>query len=255
MELRGKACIVTGAYKGLGLALAEKLASDGALLVLAGRDEAKLHEVAEKLRKSTQVAEVRLDLTKVRDCKKIIDACVDAYGRIDLLINNAGVLEDGLKPKLVDKMIDTNLKGTEYCSFYALSQMKKQKEGGAIVNISSTSGVYFKPREEEAVYASSKFGVMAYSAYLHMAHKESKIKIMCFCPGGMKTDLFRTAPARMLPDFMDPKSAAGVLIEQLKVDRYGLFVLKRAGDFEYSKDFSFSWNWTEQKVLDLGKYA
>ena len=203
----------------------------------------------------TQVAAVRSDLTRVRDCKKIIDACVNSYGRVDLLVNNAGVLEDGLKPKLVDKMVDTNLKGTEYCAFYALAQMKRQKEGGAIVNVSSTSGVYFKPREEEAVYASSKFGVMAYSAYLHMAHKESKIRIMCFCPGGMKTDLFRAAPERMLPDFMDPKSAAGVLIEQLKADRYGLFVLKRNGSLEYSREFSMAWNWTEQRQLDLGKYA
>jgi NAD(P)-dependent dehydrogenase (short-subunit alcohol dehydrogenase family) len=255
MELSGKVCVITGAYGGLGLALAEKLALQGAFLVLSGRDGTKLDQVADRLNKSTQVVAVKSDVTKVRDCKKIVDACIAAYGKIDILINNAGVLEDGTKPKFVDKIIDANLKGLEYCSFYALSQMKKQKEGGTLINVSSTSGIYIKPREAEAVYSSSKFGVVAYSACLHMAYKESKIRVLCFCPGGMKTNLFRDVPERMLPDFMEPKSAAGVLIEQLKADRYGLFVLMRKGHLNYSKDFSLTWDWTEQKDIDPGKYT
>jgi 3-oxoacyl-[acyl-carrier protein] reductase len=254
LEIRRKVCVITGAYGGLGLALAEKLAAEGAMLVISGRDEAKLNQVADRLKRSAQVIAVKADVTKVRECKKVVDACIKAYGKIDILINNAGILDEGLKPKLVDRMVDANLKGTEYFAFYAISQMKIQKEGGVIVNVASTSGVYLKPMEEQAVYASSKFGVVAYSASLHLAYKESRIKILCFCPGGMKTDLFRTVPGRMLPDFMDPKSAAGVLIERIKNESYGLLVLKRKGGMEYSKDFSFTWNWTEQKDLDLSRY-
>ena len=254
MELTGKTCVITGAYSGLGLAIAERLAALDVLLVISGRDEAKISQVSERLNQLGKAVSVKADVTKVRDCKKIIDTCIKAYGRIDILINNAGILEEGLKPQLIDKMIDSNLKGTEYLSFYAMAQMKKQKEGGVVVNVSSTSGVYFKPMEEQAVYASSKFGVMAYSASLHLAYKESKIKVLCFCPGGMKTDLFRSVPERMLSDFMSPKSAAGVLIEQIKSEKYGLLVLKRKGGFEYNKDFSLTWNWTEQKEIDLGKY-
>lgn len=254
MEISGKACIVTGAYKGLGLALAEKLAAAGAMLVISGKDEAKINQVAERLKQSAKVVAVKSDVTKVRDCKRVIDACISAYGRLDIIFNNAGVLDEGLKPKLVDKMIDANLKGTEYCSFYAISQMKRQKEGGIIVNVASTSGVYLKPMEEQAVYASSKFGVVAYSACLHLAYKESKIKVLCFCPGGMKTELFRNVPERMLPDFMSPKSAAGVLIERIKSESYGLLVLKRKGELEYNRDFSLTWNWTEQKRMDLSGY-
>jgi NAD(P)-dependent dehydrogenase (short-subunit alcohol dehydrogenase family) len=222
--------------------------------VIAGRDEAKLHQAEERLRLVTKVVAVKADVTKVRECKKVIDACVAAYGKVDMIFNNAGVLEEGLKPKLADRMVDANLKGTEYCSFYAIAQMKRQKEGGVVVNVSSTSGVYFKPSEEQAIYASSKFGVVAYSACLSLAYGESKIKVLCFCPGGMKTELFRTVPERMLPDFMDPKAAAGVLIERIKMESYGLLVLKRKGGLEYSKDFSLTWNWTEQKEIDLGKY-
>jgi NAD(P)-dependent dehydrogenase (short-subunit alcohol dehydrogenase family) len=253
LEVSGKVCVITGAYKGLGLALAEKLADQGALLVIAGRDEAKLLQTEQKLKLLTRVVAVKSDVTKVRDCKKVVDASISAYGRIDIFFNNAGLLDEGIKPKLVDKIVDTNLKGLEYCSFYAITQMKKQKEGGVLVNVSSTSGVYLKPSEEQAVYASSKFGVVAYSACLHMAYKESNVKVLCFCPGGMKTELFRSVPHRMLPDFMEPKSAAGVLIEQIRSEKYGLLVLKRGGGFEYSKDFSFTWNWTEQKQIDLGK--
>lgn len=245
--------VITGAYGGFGTALAESLAASGARLVLSGRDEAKLNLVADQLKMQTEVITVKAELTKVRDCKRLIDASVERYGRIDILINNAGVLEDGMKPKLVDKLIDANLKGLEYCSYYAISQMKKQKEGGVLVNISSTSGVFIKPREEEAVYTSSKFGVMAYTASLHLAYKDSKIKIICFCPGGMKTNLFRNNPERVLQDFMDPHAAARVLLKQINEGRYGLSVLLRRGLLQYSKDFSLSWQWNLEEKVDLNQ--
>jgi len=254
MELNSsKVCIITGAYSGFGLALAERLASKGASLLISGRDESKLNAVADKLKSKTNVIAVKADLTKVRDCKRLVDTCVKSYGRIDVMINNAGVLEDGMKPKLVDKLIDTNLKGLEYCSYYSILQMKKQKEGGILVNIASTSGVFVKPREEEAIYTSSKFGVVAYSASLHLAYKDTKIKVLCFCPGGMKTNLFRNNPNRLLPDFMDPHAAANVLIKQIDSERFGLFVLLRRGLLQYSKDFSLSWNWTSEEEIDLTK--
>ena len=219
--------------------------------MISGRDEAKLNEVLEELKRQTEVAAVKADVTKVRDCKRLIDACVKSFGGLDILINNAGVLEDGLKPKLVDRLIDTNLKGLEYCSYYAISQMKKQKEGGILVNVASTSGVFLKPKEDEAVYASSKFGVVAYSASLHLAYKDSKIKILCFCPGGMKTNLFRQNPERLLEGFMDPNAAAEVLLKQVKIERFGLAVLLRKGLLQYSKDFSLSWAWTSEENIDF----
>lgn len=247
----GKVHIITGAYSGLGLALAESLAASGARLVLSGKDEAKLNAVANQLRKQTEVIAIKADLTKVRDCKRLIDGSVEKYGRIDVMINNAGVLKDGMKPRLVDRLIDVNLKGLEYCSYYAIAQMKKQKEGGVLVNVSSTSGVSIKPKEEEAVYTSSKFGVTAYTASLYLAYKDSKIKVICFCPGGMKTNLFRSNPERVLQDFMNPQAAARVLLKQINEGRYGMFVLLRRGLLQYSKDFSLSWNWTAEERVDL----
>lgn len=248
-----KSYIITGAYGGLGLALAKNLAARKAKLVIAGKDEEKLNAVLKELEPQTQAVAVRADITKVRDCKRLIDACVSSYGRLDVMVNNAGVLEDGLKPNLVDKLIDANLKGLEYCSYYAIAQMKRQREGGVLVNVASTSGVFLKPKEDEAVYASSKFGVVAYSASLHLAYKDSKIRVVCFCPGGMKTNLFRQNPERMLQDFMNPEAAARVLLGQIDAGRYGLSVLLRRGLLQYSKDFSLSWQWTAEENMDLNK--
>ena len=249
--MEGKVYVITGAYGGFGEALAELLADRKAKLVITGRDESKLNPLAEKLKKKTDVFAVKADVTKVRDCKRIIDTCIKEYGRLDVMINNAGVLEDGTEPKLVDKLIDTNLKGLEYCSYYATNQMQKQKDGGVLVNIGSTSGVKIKPMVNEAIYISSKFGVVAYSGSLALAYKDGKIKVLCFCPGGMKTELFRHDPSRLGSDFMDPAAAAAVLVQQLDAERYGLFVLLRAGKLQYSKDFSLAWNWDFEENIDL----
>jgi short-subunit dehydrogenase len=248
-----KVCAITGAYSGFGFALAERLADSGYALVISGRDESKLREALAKLKTKTEVTAILADLSKMRDCKRLVDECVKSYGRLDVLVNNAGVFEEGTKPKLVDKIINTNVKGLEYCTHYALMKMKKQKEGGLIVNIASTSGVNLKPSEKEAVYGSSKFAVMAYSGCLHGAYKDTKIKIICFCPGGMKTELFRNNPEKVLPDFMDPKAAAGVLARLIKDGKYGLTMLMRKGAMMYSKDFSLSWKWDSEENLDLSK--
>lgn len=254
VEIEGKACVITGGYKGFGLALADRLASAKARLVVSGRDEAKLNEASNALKRKTEVVAVKADVTKVRDCKKVIDACIESYGKLDILINNAGVLEDGLGTQLVDRLVDTNLKGLEYCSYYAIKQMKKQEHGGLLVNIASTSGVTIKPREEEAIYTGSKFGVVAYSGSLHLAYKSNKIKVICFCPGGMKTDLFRHNPERMLQDFMDPDAVAGILLKQIRGDKWGLSVLLRRGLLQYNKDFALSWQWASEENVDLAAY-
>ena len=251
MEFKDKAVTITGAYGGLGAALAERLADAGAYLLITGKDEAKLNALADRLRKKTKVVAVKADLRKDSDCKSLIDACVKAFGRLDVMINNAGVLEEGLEAELVDKIIDVNLKALEYCSYYAVTQMERQGEGGVLVNISSTSGVNIKPRAAEAIYASTKFGVVAYSGTLHQAYKDGKIKVMCFCPGGMKTDLFRKNPERMLPEFMDPSFAAGILLKYLESDKYGLLVFTRKGILQYSEDYALSWKWTHEETIDM----
>jgi NAD(P)-dependent dehydrogenase (short-subunit alcohol dehydrogenase family) len=250
-----KSCIITGGYNGFGLAIAGKLAKAGYKVLISGRDEAKLSAAVSKLKADgIDAIGLKADVTKVRDCKKLIDKCIAEYGGIDLMINNAGVLHDGMKPQLVDKINDANLKGLEYCSYYALLQMQKQKEGGFLVNISSTSGVYLKPGEKEAIYRGSKFGVTAYSGSLFGAYKDGKIKVLCFCPGGMKTDLFRNDTSKLLPDFMDPNAAAGVLADQIAKGNTGLMVLERKGILKHSKDFALSWNWTTDQQIDLNSF-
>ena len=156
------------------------------------------------------------------------------------------------EPKLVDRLIDTDLKGLEYCTYYATLQMKKQKEGGTLVNIASVRGVSVKPREDGAIYASAKFGVVGYSATLHLAYKGSSIKMVCFCPDGMKTDLFRQNPERLLQDFISPDAAAEVLIKQMGMERYGLIVLLRGqGACSTARNSPISWSWTLEENVNL----
>jgi|GEM_PF-4369064 NAD(P)-dependent dehydrogenase (short-subunit alcohol dehydrogenase family) len=251
-----KSCVITGGYNGLGLSLARKLAKAGYGVVISGRDEAKLARALEQLKGAgANATAIKVDVTKVRECKKLVDHCINTYGSLDLMVNNAGVLEDGVKPKLVDRIVDTNLKGVEYCSYYALERMKKQKEGGMLVNISSTSGVNIKANAAgEAIYASSKFGVTAYSGYLFKEHRDSKIRVLCFCPGGTKTDLFRNDPSRLLPDFMDPDAAAGVLARQIIEGQTGLMVLERKGLLKHDREFSPSWNWATEQTINFSEF-
>ena len=99
MILKGKIAIITGAYAGFGLALGRRLASAKVKLVISGRNEEKLDAVLKEFKQQTEVIAVKADVTKIMDCKRLIDACVKHYGRVDLMINNAGVLEDGLRTK------------------------------------------------------------------------------------------------------------------------------------------------------------
>lgn len=247
--------IITGAYGGLGSALAHRLVREGHNLVVSGPRKTELAKLAKQLRAIPTDAQltilpVEADVTKSDQCEYLIRAAWNISNRIDVLVNNAAEEGGGRDPKSIDSIIDVNLKGLEYCSYYALEQMQKQTEGGMLVNIASTSGIRFKPKEP--VYSSSKFGVLAYSASLYLHYKDkgdARIRVLCFAPGGMATRLNISESKKVKADLMNPIKVADLLTRLIANRTEGLVVLERNNSLNHS-NFSFRWNWISHKKLD-----
>ena len=190
-NISGKVIVITGASSGMGEAAARHLAAKGASVVLGARRVGRLEtlatDIAEAGGKATAVA---TDVTKRADVQKLVDTAVETYGRIDVLINNAGVMPlsplDRLKVDEWDQMIDVNLKGVLYGIAAALPYMKAQK-AGHIINMASVAG--HKIFGGSAVYSATKFGVRALSEGLRQEMIPYNIRTTIISPGAVKTEL------------------------------------------------------------------
>ncbi len=229
MELRGKVVAITGAYKGLGAALSEAFAEKGCKLVLGGRNKEELLTFCQKIEKTAEAIPIVMDVRNKGDCEQIIKKAVDEFGRIDILINNAGVwwISDieNVSKEDVATMFETNTFGPLWSTRAALEVMKKQ-ESGCIVNICSTAAVDYK--SSHLLYGASKSALLGLTGCLAEDLKDTGIRIIGFCPGGMKTELFRHNPERYRDDFMDPSYVAEYLISFIESDsKEWLVILRR----------------------------
>ena len=163
MQLMDKVAIVTGAGRGIGKAIAEAYAKEGASVVCSARSVDEINAVAE----SVSGLAIPCDVADETDIRRLIDATVDAYGRIDILVNNAGAVArlpvHELPVEDWDHVMNVNLRGLFLCTKYALPSMLEQGSG-CIINISSGAGVV-GPRNRSA-YAASKHGVMGFTKTL-----------------------------------------------------------------------------------------
>ena len=188
-EIEGKVVVITGASSGLGEATARHLARHGAKLVLgAGRLE-RLQALAAELSLGND-AVVQTDVTQYEQVKRLVDRAVQAHGRIDVILNNAGLmphspLERG-KVQDWDRMIDVNVKGVLYGIAAALPHMKAQKSGH-IINVSSVAG--HKVRPGSAVYSATKTAVRVISEGLRQEVKPYNIRTTVISPGAVATEL------------------------------------------------------------------
>jgi NAD(P)-dependent dehydrogenase (short-subunit alcohol dehydrogenase family) len=186
-DLTGKICIVTGAGRGIGRGIAESLARHGATVVLTGRTAATLTDAATAIgaAASTQVADVALEA----DVIALRDAVLARHGRIDVLVNNAGInpVWRGIeKISLADwqAIIDTNLTGTFLCCKYLGGAMQ---QGGSIINVSSIAGRVGLTRS--VPYCASKGGVELLSKALALDWASRGVRVNCLPPGNVETDL------------------------------------------------------------------
>lgn len=188
-NIENKVVVITGASSGLGEAAARLLAKEGAKLVLGARRLNRLQALASELSLGTD-AILQTDVTDVGQVRRLVDHAVKTHGRIDVIINNAGLmphspLERG-KVEDWDRMIDVNIKGVLYGIAAALPHMKTQK-GGHIINVSSVAGHKVGPGG--AVYAATKHAARVISEGLRQEVKPYNIRTTIISPGAVATEL------------------------------------------------------------------
>ncbi len=190
-NIEGKVVVITGASSGLGEATARLLCAQGASVVLGARRVNRIQSLADELTGSGGKAlAITTDVTHYEQVKRLVDAAVQAYGRIDVMINNAGLMPQSplerLKIDEWNRMIDVNIKGVLYGIAAALPYMKQQK-AGHIINVSSVAG--HKVRPPSTVYAATKHAVLALSEGLRQEVKPYNIRTTVISPGVVATEL------------------------------------------------------------------
>jgi len=191
MRLENKVALITGGTSGIGEAAAGLFVREGAKVAIAGRNEARGHAVMERILQSGGKAIfVPTDVRKAADCRRAVDETVRAFGRLDILFNNAGVFfaQTALEcsEENWDLQMDINLKGTFLMSKYALVPMIAQGSG-VIVNNSSGWGLV--GGDKAAAYCASKGGVVLLTKAMAVDHGRQGIRVNCVCPGDVDTPM------------------------------------------------------------------
>ena len=190
-NIEGKVVVITGASSGLGEATARMLSAHGATVVLGARRVDRIESLAAELAHSGgRALALRTDVTRAADVQRLVDAAVEAFGRIDVIVNNAGLMPSSPLERLKiddwDRMIDVNIKGVLYGIAAALPHMQRQK-GGHIVNVSSVAG--HKVRAGTAVYSATKHAVRVLTEGLRQEVKAYDIRTTIVSPGAVATEL------------------------------------------------------------------
>ncbi|MFV1857850.1 MAG: 3-oxoacyl-ACP reductase FabG [Anaerolineales bacterium] len=207
MRFEDKVACITGAANGIGRATAQAFADEGASLVLVDIDEAGLEVVTKQIAESGGKAVVVAGSIAEREhAQSMVDAALENYGRLDILINNAGINRDGLAVKVKegevsmmgddkwDAVLDVNLKGTFLCSQAAAVPMIEQK-GGRIVNTSSIAAL---GNIGQVNYSASKAGVIGLTKTLALEWARHNITVNCIAPGATKTRMTEGIPEKIL---------------------------------------------------------
>jgi NAD(P)-dependent dehydrogenase (short-subunit alcohol dehydrogenase family) len=211
-----KVALITGANKGLGLEMARQLGQAGVTVVLAARDLAKGEEAAAKLRgEGLDAVAVKLDVTEPGDYGAVVSLLEDKYGKLDILINNAGVATEGFGGGTLETSTDAGLKSTFETNFFApvaltrvLLPLIRKSEAGRIVNMSSILGsqtLHADPNSpiyhaKGYSYDASKAALNSFTIHLAYELRETKIKVNSAHPGWVKTDLGTDAAPMLTPE-------------------------------------------------------
>ncbi len=187
-----KVILITGASSGIGAALARELGKAGARLMIGARRTDRLAALKQEVEAAGGTIAMRaLDVTRRQDMEDFVRAALDAYGRVDVIVNNAGVmplsLMNALKVEEWDRMIDVNIRGVLHGIAAVLPVMNAQG-GGQIINVSSIGGLYVVPTA--AVYCATKYAVRAISDGLRQENRQ--IRVTCVYPGVVESELADT---------------------------------------------------------------
>lgn len=196
MKLKDKVAVITGGAKGIGAEIAKLYALEGAKVIAV--------DMGEMTYEQENVEFYRLNITDTEGCKKFFDDIIAKYGRIDVLVNNAGITRDAMTRKMTDEMwdavINVNLKGIFNLVRYIGPQMEANNYG-AIINISSVVGVF--GNIGQANYAATKAGVIGLTKTWakEFARKGAPVRVNAIAPGYVMTDILKTVPQDLLDQF------------------------------------------------------
>lgn len=200
IDLSGKVAVVTGGAQGIGRAIAEALAQQGANVVVADLQEEKAEATAKELTANTgqRAIAVKVDVADSASAKAMIDRTIDEFGRVDILVNNAGTTRDNLIMRMSeadwDLIININLKGAFNCSKAVVRPMMKQRSG-RIINISSVSGLAGQAGQTN--YSSSKAGLIGLTKALAKEVGGRNITVNAVAPGFIETELTADLPQEL----------------------------------------------------------
>jgi NAD(P)-dependent dehydrogenase (short-subunit alcohol dehydrogenase family) len=231
-RLDGRVVVLTGASSGLGVGFARALAAVGAHLVLAARRVGALEELATELRDGgTQVVVQPADVSSPGDCGKVAERAVEEYGRIDVLVNNAGIGSSTPSsretPESFSAVLDVNLGG---CFWMAQACVPSMPPGSAIVNVASVLGS-IGPRFPQAAYAASKAGVLGLTRSLAQEWTTRKgIRVNALSPGYFATEMTASG-LEQLRQMLEVHSIMPRLGEQRELDSALLFLASPASSY------------------------
>jgi NAD(P)-dependent dehydrogenase (short-subunit alcohol dehydrogenase family) len=188
VRLSGKSAIVTGGGSGIGKAIAAAFAREGANVLIAGRHQAKLDNAAQEI--GPECLAIAADVSKAGDVEKLVQAAIEKFNRVDVLVNNAGILLPGTAESLseeeFDQTFDVNVRGLWLLARAVLPHMRAAG-GGSIINIGSVLSTL--GARNRVAYSASKGAVLAMTRAMALDHAAEKIRVNCICPGIVETEM------------------------------------------------------------------
>lgn len=191
--IKGKVAIVTGAGGGVGKAISKRLSSEGCKVIMLGRDRTKLQKAASEIGNKKNTMTVIADITKEAEVLSAIDQTINSFDKIDILINNAGIINDPtpfheMSEDQWDDLVKTNLFGM-FRMTKAVIPVMIENGGGSIVNISSVLGIRSIPRVPLSVYAATKAGVIMFTRSIAVEYGQYKIRCNCVAPSTIRSSI------------------------------------------------------------------
>lgn len=223
MELKGKTALVTGGTKGIGRAIAETLLRAGMNVFISARDKVEVKQALEQLSALGRVSGTYCDVRDEGRVNVMFLECVEEFGTVDVLINNAGVGKfgrvDAMTPADFRQVLETNLFGVFYCCHEAIPLMRRAG-GGYIINISSLAGTNAHP--EMSAYNASKFALNGFSEAMMQEVRADNIKVSYIMPGSVNTYFNDKEPSDDKAWQLQPEDIARVCLDLLRHDERSL---------------------------------
>ena len=227
-RLKGKVAIITGAAKGIGFSTAQRFAEEGAIVILADMNLESVKGAAALIPNAHAYA---MNVTDRASIQAVVDQVMQKQGRIDILINNAGITQDARLVKMTeaqfDAVIDVNLKGVFNCTQLIVPHMLEAKSG-AIVNASSVVGIYGNFGQTN--YSATKFGVIGFTKTWARELGPKGIRVNAICPGFIATEMIKAMPENILQD-IEKRSWLGRLGTPEEIANVYLFLASNEASF------------------------